>query len=99
MVDPFDLRRSWALWNREHLDLASDETLAQILERGEVAAWREIYQRAADPTEEGADLRRRIVRICCTVPVSFPHWFFAAMSHLGERLDPYPAVPPRDVST
>ena len=30
---------SRALWNRSGLDLASDEVLAQILDRGEIAAW------------------------------------------------------------
>lgn len=95
----FDLRRSLALWNRDRLELSSDETLAQILDRGEVAAWREIYRRAAAPTAEGAGLRRRIVRICRTVPVGFPHLFLAAMAHLGERFDPYPTVPPCDAAT
>jgi predicted LPLAT superfamily acyltransferase len=96
MTQPFDLRRSQALWNREGLDLASDEMLAQILDRGELAAWRDVYRHAAAPTAQGAALRRRIVHLCCTVPLAFPHLFLAAMAHLGEVVDPYPDVPTGD---
>jgi hypothetical protein len=95
----FDLRQSQALWNRENLDLASDEILAQFLDLGELEAWREIYRRAAAPTDEGAALRRHIVFLCCTVPVAFPHLFLAAMAHLGEVVDPYPNVPVDGVAT
>jgi len=90
----FDLTKSQALWNRSHLDLESDEVLAQILDRGEVEAWREIYRLAAGPGEEAARLRQRILRLCRTVPLSFPHLFIAAMGSLGEPIDPYPDVPP-----
>jgi len=89
----FDLEQSRALWNRDHLDLSSDEVLAQILDRGELAAWRELYRLAARPGPEGAELRRRIVHLCRTVPLGFPHLFLAAMRALGERVDPYPTVP------
>jgi hypothetical protein len=75
----FDLSRSQALWNRSHLALESDEVLAQILDRGELEAWREIYRLASGPGEEAAKLRRRILRLCQTVPISFPHLFIAAM--------------------
>ena len=88
------LSESQALWNRSHLDLRSDEVLAQILDRGELADWRELYRLASGPSPEAADLRRRIVRICTTVPIAFPHLFLAAMGALGETLDPYPEVPP-----
>lgn len=87
------LQDSQALWNRSRLELASDEVLAQILDRGELAAWRELYRLAAQPGNEAAALRRRIVRLCRTVPLSFPHLFLAAMAALGERLEPYPEVP------
>ncbi len=88
---------SQALWNRDRLVLESDEVLAQILDRGDLADWREIYRLAARPGPEGAELRRRIVHICRTVPLSFPHLFLAAMGALGEKLDPYPEVPePQD---
>jgi hypothetical protein len=88
---------SQALWNRERLALESDEVLAQILDRGDLEDWREIYRLAAQPGPEGTALRRRILHICRTVPLSFPHLFLAAMGALGEELDPYPDVPaPRD---
>jgi hypothetical protein len=93
----FDLASSRALWNRSRFDLESDEVLAQLLDRGELEAWREIYRLAALPGEDAARLRRRIVGICRTVPIAFPHLFLAAMGALGEELDPYPQVPePRD---
>lgn len=87
------LATSSALWNRSHLVLESDEVLAQILDRGELDAWREIYQLAAGPGEEAAVLRRRILRLCSTVPLSFPHLFIAAVGALDERVEPYPSVP------
>jgi hypothetical protein len=88
---------SQALWNRDRLVLESDEVLAQILDRGDLADWRELYRLAARPGAEGAELRHRIVHICRTVPLSFPHLFLAAMGALGEELDPYPEVPaPQD---
>ncbi len=89
----FDLSRSQALWNRNGLNLESDEVLAQILDRGELEAWREIYRLASGPDEKAVALRRRIVHICRTVPLAFPHLFLAAMGALGEKLDPYPEVP------
>lgn len=89
----FDLSRSQALWNRNGANLLSDEVLAQILDRGEVEAWREIYRRATGPDEQAVALRRRIVHLCRTVPLGFPHLFLAAMGSLGEDLDPYPEVP------
>ena len=92
----FDLGRSRALWNRDRLDLASDEVLAQLLDRGELDAWRELYRQAARPTEDGVALRRRILRLCGSVPLSFPHLFIAAMAQLGEVVDPYPEPPPGD---
>jgi hypothetical protein len=90
----FDLSESQALWNRSYLDLRSDEVLAQILDRGELDAWREIYRLASGSGEEAAKLRQRILHLCKTVPLSFPHLFIAAMGALGEPIDPYPDVPP-----
>jgi hypothetical protein len=87
------LETSQALWNRKRLELASDEVLAQILDRGELSAWRELYRLAAQPGDEAAELRSRIVRLCHTVPLAFPHLFLAAMAALGEPLEPYPEVP------
>jgi hypothetical protein len=90
----FDLSASQALWNRSRLELASDEVLAQILDQGELEAWRELYRLASGTGAEAASLRRRILRLCRTVPLSFPHVFIAAMGALGEPTEPYPAVPP-----
>jgi DNA-binding helix-hairpin-helix protein with protein kinase domain len=89
----FDLTQSRALWNRTSADLESNELLAQILDRGELEAWREIYRRASGPSEEAAALRQRIIHLCRTVPLAFPHLFLAAMGALGEELNPYPEVP------
>jgi hypothetical protein len=91
-MPPNQLARSRALWNRTHLDLRSDEVLAQILDRGDLDDWRAIYRLAADDPS----LRRRILRICSEVPVGMPHLFIAAMASLGERLDPYPTPPRAD---
>lgn len=90
----FDLSRSRALWNRGTFALESDEVLAQLLDRGEVEAWREIYRLASGSGEEAAALRRRILRLCQTVPLSFPHLFIAAMEALAGPVEPYPSVPP-----
>jgi hypothetical protein len=90
----FDLSTSRALWNRSSLALESDEVLAQLLDRGEIEAWRELYRLASEPGEEAAALRRRILRLCQTIPLSFPHVFIAAMGALGEPIEPYPDVPP-----
>lgn len=89
----FNLAQSRALWNRSKLDLESDEVLAQILDRGELEAWREIYRLASGSDESAVALRRRIVHLCTTVPLAFPHLFLAAVGALGEKLDPYPEVP------
>jgi hypothetical protein len=77
------LERSPALWNRTHLDLRSDEVLAQILDRGTLEDWRELYRLAAGD----ADLRRRIHRILLCVPVPLPHLWLAALRGLGEDVD------------
>jgi hypothetical protein len=91
-VRDFDLRSSQALWNRSQLALESDEVLAQILDRGELAAWRQIYALAKQPGSGAAELRRRILHLCGTVPLSHPHLFVAAMAAAGEAIEPYPEV-------
>jgi hypothetical protein len=50
--------RTVVSWNRSRMDLASDEVLAQILDRGDLAAWRELYHLAAGDER----LRRRILQ-------------------------------------
>jgi len=84
------LARSRALWNRSRLDLESDEVLAQILDRGELEAWRALYRLA----REDADLRRRIKRLIGVAPIALPHFWLAALTVLGEAVD-YDASLPR----
>ena len=76
-------------WNRSRLDLASDEMLAQVLDRGDLAAWRELYHMAA------ADdfLRRRVLAIVCRVPLPYPRFWLAALGGLGEAIDWTAALP------
>jgi hypothetical protein len=65
------------------LDLASDEILAQILDRGSLQDWRELYALAsADP-----DLRRRIAGVVRTVPIAFPGLWLSALASLSEPVD------------
>jgi hypothetical protein len=89
------LERSRALWNRRSLDLRSDEVLAQILDRGEMEAWRELYRLA----QNDAELRRRIARIVMTVPLPLPRFWLAALASLGEDIDLGMSVPPYAEST
>jgi len=77
------LERSRALWNRTHLDLRSDEIVAQILDRGDMDDWRALYRLARDD----ADLRRRMLKIVLTVPIALPHFWLAALASLGEPVD------------
>jgi len=63
------LERAILGWNRDRLDLASDEILAQILGRDDLAAWQELYAlAAADPA-----LRRRLLVLIERVPLPYPH--------------------------
>lgn len=77
------LETSRALWNRSGLDLDSDEALAQLLDRGEIAAWRALYREA----KADARLRSRIHRIVLTVPLPLPRFWLAALESLGEPVD------------
>lgn len=79
-IVPADSR---ALWNRDTVDLGSDEILAQILDRGELSAWRALY--AAARRDPG--LRRRIQRLVLTVPLPLPRFWLAALASLGEAVD------------
>lgn len=74
---------SRALWNRSSLDLESDEVVAQLLDRGDMADWRALYRMARiDPR-----LRARIKRIVLTVPLPLPRFWLAALASLGEPVD------------
>lgn len=85
------LSRSRALWNRQGFDLASDEAVAQVLDRGAMEDWRALYSLAK---HDGA-LRRRIVNIVARVPMYLPHFWLVAMEALGEQVD-LSAVAPND---
>ena len=77
------LSASRALYNRTHLELRSDEVLAQILDRGSLDDWRALYALAArDP-----DLRRRIARVIERAPVALPRMWRVALASLGETVD------------
>lgn len=83
------IARSRALWNRDALDLESDEVIAQILDRGEMAAWRDLYRMA----RADRHFRARIHRIVLTVPIGLPHFWLAALASLGEAVDVGARVP------
>jgi hypothetical protein len=77
------LASSRALWNRSRLALESDETIAQILDRGDLDDWRSLYaEMRHDP-----GLRARMRRILARVPLPLPHFWLAALSALGEDVD------------
>ena len=80
---------SRALWNRNALDLRSDEILAQILDRGELDDWRELYRLA----HGDAQLRARMGRLVVKVPLPLPHFWLAALASLGELVDFAAPVP------
>ena len=84
------LDRSQALWNRDSFDLRSDEILAQILDRGELAAWRELYLLARDDQA----LRHRIATLIRTIPLPLPRFWLALLASLGEQVDFDAPVPP-----
>lgn len=79
-------------WNRTHLDLASDEVLAQILDRGDLAAWRELYRLAS--TDPGP--RRRILGVVRRVAPPYPGFWLAALASLGEPVDWTMSLPKDD---
>jgi hypothetical protein len=86
------LEKSRALWNRDGLDLDSDEVLAQILDRGELEAWRELYRLARSDSK----LRHRIERVVLTVPVCAPRFWLAALAALGEAINLDAPLPKHD---
>ena len=84
------LERAALGWNRSRLELESDELLAQILDRGDLAAWRELYALAQNDPR----LRCRILALVSRVPLPYPWFWRAAMASLGEPVDWAAAVPP-----
>jgi hypothetical protein len=88
------LERIVAGWNRSRFDLESDEMLAQVLDRGDLPAWRELYRLAAEDTM----LRRRILAVILRVPLPYPSFWLAALASLGETIDWSLPVPRDDVA-
>ena len=82
MSDPEAVFAS-ALWNRDRFDLRSDEILAQILDRGDLVAWRALYRLASTDPE----LRRRILGVVIRVPLPYPGFWLAALESLGQPVD------------
>jgi hypothetical protein len=87
------LARSGALWNRSGLQLASRETLAQLLDRGDLDDWRALYALARhDP-----DLRDRLAHLLEAVPLPTAWFWRAALASLGAAVD-YDRPLPEDVA-
>lgn len=87
-VDPLEvLARSRALWNRERFDLESDETLAQVLDRGSLEDWRALYQLMSGGSGDARRLRERVHRILYRAPTGYPHFWLAALAGLGYPVD------------
>jgi hypothetical protein len=82
-VNTSALERTVVEWNRSRLDLRSDEILAQILDRGDLEAWKELYALA----KEDAPLRGRILAVVRRVPLPYPAFWLAALASLGEMVD------------
>jgi hypothetical protein len=94
-VNSQPLHSSRALWNREHADLASDEVLAQLMDRGELAVWRALVERA----RSDAELRRRMLHVVRTAPLALPHFWRALLADAGEEVDYDEPVPRTDDGT
>lgn len=93
-MSPSALERVVVGWNRSRFDLRSDEMLAQILDRGDIDAWKELYALAMGD----ASLRRRILAVVRRVPLPYPAFWLAALASLGEKVD-WTAPLPRDEGT
>lgn len=86
------LEASGALWNRDRLDLRSEETIAQILDRGSVEDWRALYRLA----QQDPGLRGRIRRVVERVPLGNPFFWRTALRFPGEPVD-FDAPLPEDL--
>lgn len=84
------LESSPALWNRAYLDLRSEETIAQILDRGVLADWRELVRLA----REDPALTERIHRVVLRVPLAYGSFWLAALVNLGVAVDWAAPLPP-----
>ena len=87
-MEPLEvLARSRALWNRAGLDLNSDETLAQILDRGSIEDWRALYSLMANGGEEAACLSARVHALLSRVPIAHPYFWLAVLAGVGQNVD------------
>lgn len=77
------LSRSRALWNRQSLDLSSDEILAQLLDRGSIEDWRALYSLAS----RDEVLRGRIAKVLRRAPIGYPGFWLATLAALGQPVD------------
>lgn len=77
------LERLVVAWNRSGFDLQSDEMLAQVLDRGDLATWRELFALA----RHDRVLRQRILSVVRRVPLPYAGFWLAALAHLGESID------------
>ncbi len=74
---------SKAFWNRSSVDLRSDEQLAQLMDRGNVADWGALRDLAlGDPT-----LRSRMRGVVERVEIGFPGFWLATLVGMGEPVD------------
>lgn len=89
------LRESRALWNRNRPDLDSDETLAQLMDVGEIEVWRELYGMARSDER----LRQRMLRTVRTTPLPLPRFWLALLDSLGESVDYDAPLPSYDSGT
>jgi hypothetical protein len=63
--------------------------LAQLLDRGNVRDWRELFRLARTDDQ----LRHRIMHVVTTVPTPLPYFWLAALASLGEPVDWNAPVP------
>ncbi len=95
--NPLDiLGRSRALWNRDRLDPESDETLAQILDRGTLADWQALFALLKREGNDGKALRERVHRLLYKVPLAHPYFWLSVLAGLGREVDW--SSPPRESS-
>src|SRR5205823_509740 len=73
------LEQSAALWNRRHLDLQSQETIAQIMDRGSMADWRALWLLQADDLV----LAERMLVVATQVPIDTGWFWQAALAGRG----------------
>jgi len=81
------LAKSRALWNRDGLNLDSDEVLAQILDRGSLEDWQALYALMTAPSPDAKRLQQRVWSLLHEVEVGRPYFWIAALGSLGFPVD------------